>query len=68
MPKLVRGYLPSDPKLIKARDCLRCDRTFLSSGPHNRICQDCRSLAEHHPTPEPTYGTMRHWREWVVSP
>lgn len=26
----------------KVRQCLRCDDDFVSVGPHNRLCDDCR--------------------------
>ena len=28
------------------RRCLRCDKTFDSAGPHNRLCQSCRLFIE----------------------
>ncbi|MEZ0313715.1 MAG: hypothetical protein ACAI38_18255 [Myxococcota bacterium] len=30
------------PSSLAARDCLSCNRVFLSSGPGNRICPRCR--------------------------
>ena len=35
--------------------CLRCDREFLSAGPHNRLCQGCREALAESSTPEETY-------------
>ena len=36
-----------DAARLKRKACLRCDREFLSEGPHNRLCQACREfLAE----------------------
>lgn len=32
-----------DRKLVKKRNCLRCDALFLSTGPENRLCDACRS-------------------------
>ncbi len=32
----------------KKRRCLRCDREFLSQGPWNRLCRDCREYAKKH--------------------
>lgn len=31
--------------LRKKRNCLRCSNEFLSDGPHNRLCDACRSDA-----------------------
>ena len=30
----------------RSATCLCCDRTFLSDGPHNRICKPCRETVE----------------------
>jgi hypothetical protein len=35
--------------------CLRCDREFLSAGPHNRLCQACRDALAESSTPEEAY-------------
>src|SRR5919109_3004400 len=35
----------------KRRECLRCERMFLSEGPHNRLCQSCREFLAASPTP-----------------
>lgn len=32
------------------RTCLRCERRFLSDGPHNRRCDLCTSMVERCPT------------------
>jgi hypothetical protein len=39
----------------KQRACLRCDRTFLSEGPHNRLCQTCREFLAGAPSPAEEY-------------
>lgn len=36
---------------LKRRACLRCDREFLSEGPHNRLCNVCREFLATSPTP-----------------
>ena len=41
--------------LQQHRGCLRCDRKFLSSGPHNRLCQACRDALDASSTPEEAY-------------
>ncbi len=28
----------------KRRPCMRCDRSFMSEGPHHRLCTDCRAF------------------------
>lgn len=40
---------------LKRRACLRCDRVFLSEGPHHRLCQDCREFLAASPTPMEEY-------------
>jgi hypothetical protein len=40
---------------MKRRRCLRCDREFLSEGPHNRLCQPCREFLAGAPTPMEEY-------------
>jgi hypothetical protein len=37
------------------RACLRCDRTFVSEGPHNRLCRACREFLAAAPTPVEDY-------------
>lgn len=32
-----------DPRSLKKRLCLRCDKLFPSYGPHHRICPSCTS-------------------------
>jgi hypothetical protein len=39
----------------KRRACLQCDRTFLSEGPHNRLCQAFREFLAGAPTPVEEY-------------
>lgn len=29
----------------KTRTCLRCSRTFISEGDHNRLCDTCRKVS-----------------------
>ncbi len=41
--------------LQQQRACLRCDLKFLSSGPHNRLCQSCRDTLKASSTPEEAY-------------
>jgi hypothetical protein len=40
---------------MKRRLCLRCDREFLSEGPHHRLCQSCREFLAAAPTPMEEY-------------
>jgi hypothetical protein len=37
------------------RACLRCDRTFISAGSHNRLCDACRGALAVASTPEEEY-------------
>lgn len=30
----------------KERPCMTCQRTFVSDGPHNRMCSHCRNLGD----------------------
>jgi hypothetical protein len=39
----------------RQKACLRCDREFLSAGPHNRLCQACRDALAQSSTPEEAY-------------
>ena len=48
--KRARTTAPSQP-----RACLRCDRTFVSEGPHHRLCQACREFLAVAPTPVEEY-------------
>jgi hypothetical protein len=43
-----------DAKLTQ-RDCLRCDRAFLSEGPFNRLCKTCLEYLNTSPTPMEEY-------------
>jgi hypothetical protein len=38
------------------RTCLRCDRTFMSAGSHNRLCDPCRGVLTVASTPEEEYS------------
>lgn len=33
-------------RLGKTRNCIRCDKQFLSEGPHHRMCDDCRAKGD----------------------
>jgi hypothetical protein len=33
-----------DKPKLKRRECLRCDRPFMSEGAHHRLCKDCRAF------------------------
>src|SRR5919106_233516 len=58
MARAVRGYSKPSRRgavKLKRRACLRCDRTFLSEGPHNRLCQSCREFLAASPTPAEEY-------------
>lgn len=35
-----------EPKPMKARPCLTCQRTFMSEGAHHRMCDSCRGRVE----------------------
>ena len=37
------------------RECLRCDRRFLSQGPGHRICKRCTQALAGEPSPEQVY-------------
>jgi len=49
-------------KSMRERVCLRCDQTFLSQGPNNRLCPACREYMHAQPTPEEEYslGYLSH--------
>ena len=32
------------PLMVRDRVCLKCNRSFPSQGPHNRICPSCHQL------------------------
>ncbi len=57
MERVLRGYSKVSRKTrrVKRRACLRCDRMFLSEGPHNRLCQACREFLAASPTPADEY-------------
>lgn len=57
MPRVMRAYSKPSRRTtkLKRRDCLRCDRVFLSEGPHNRLCQACREFLAASPTPAEEY-------------
>jgi hypothetical protein len=42
--------------LGQKRVCLRCDQSFLSEGPNNRLCPACREYLHAQPTPEEEYS------------
>lgn len=43
-PKPKRQTGPKNPPKTK-RDCLKCQKGFMSEGNHERICKPCKSLA-----------------------
>lgn len=45
---------------LKKRECLRCDRKFLSEGSYNRLCEPCRVYLEEAPTPAEVHSF--EWR------
>jgi hypothetical protein len=53
MPRNLRSHVkPARSRTrMRRRLCLRCDREFLSEGPHNRLCQSCREYLAGAPTP-----------------
>lgn len=56
------GSKPKTPIQRARRTCLRCERTFLSEGVHNRLCKACVSHNEH-ASHEPIRGRLRGLRE-----
>ena len=52
----------------KRRDCLRCDRVFLSDGPGHRLCAVCHERLRGDPTPEPLGRLATGWQRdgWRV--
>ena len=34
------------PKVFRTRPCMRCGVNFASEGPHNRMCDPCRTFAD----------------------
>jgi hypothetical protein len=60
MPRVMRAHVKpvrsrTRMNRMKRRLCLRCDREFLSEGPHNRLCQPCREFLAVAPTPVEEY-------------
>ena len=57
MPSIMRARVKAvrSRSKMKRRFCLRCDREFLSEGPHNRLCQSCRGFLTAAPTPMEEY-------------
>ena len=56
MSRVLRAHVkPFRRGRMKRRLCLRCDREFLSEGPHNRLCQSCREALAASPTPMEEY-------------
>ncbi|WP_447978108.1 homing endonuclease associated repeat-containing protein [Candidatus Nitrospira bockiana] len=49
----------------KRRVCLKCDETFFSAGPHNRICERCQLSPEWRRGDQTggAIGSRRRWRE-----
>jgi hypothetical protein len=45
-------------KKLQQRNCLRCDREFLSEGPHHRLCQTCRQVIAAGPSPVEEYSVV----------
>ena len=37
--------LSDKPKKTTARVCMCCSKSFISEGPHNRLCGRCRNLS-----------------------
>jgi hypothetical protein len=60
MPHMARNYVKPSRRTKKAkrRSCLRCDREFLSEGPHHRLCQTCRQVIAASPSPEEEYSVV----------
>lgn len=46
------------------RTCLRCDISFLSASPENRLCAPCREFVNHEPSPATTHRVhITRWRD-----
>lgn len=62
MARIARGSSKPAPDRhhLKRRDCLRCDRAFLSGGPHHRLCEACRRVLAASPwlTEEYSFGYL----------
>ena len=52
MKEPLREFILSRKRL---RVCLRCDKPFLSEGPHNRLCLKCRSVLNYSRSPKSNY-------------
>jgi len=46
---------PSKQMALTQRDCLRCERAFLSEGAYNRLCKSCLEYLSTSPTPAEEY-------------
>jgi hypothetical protein len=57
MRRAMRAYSKRSRRTrrLKQRACLRCNRTFLSEGPHHRLCKRCREALAASPTPPEEY-------------
>jgi hypothetical protein len=60
MAHAARRYAKSSrgTKKVKRRNCLRCDREFLSEGPHHRLCQTCRQVIAASASPVEEYSVV----------
>jgi len=38
------GAISPPLQLVRERACLKCNQSFRSRGPHNRICPDCHRI------------------------
>jgi hypothetical protein len=45
-------------KKMKRRNCLRCDREFMSEGSHHRLCRTCRQVIAASPSPVEEYNVV----------
>ncbi len=50
-----RITIDTDPTQLKPRACLKCDKPFMSAGPHNRLCPTCNGHLSGEATPEETH-------------
>jgi len=51
----IMSNMPSKKLEMTERDCLRCEREFLSEGPYNRLCKPCLEYLSASPTPVEEY-------------
>jgi hypothetical protein len=51
----------ASPRRPTTRACLRCDRTFASAWPGNRLCKSCLELIDSSPTPEHIHAVPVGW-------